>query len=355
MDYIVPKNNMKLTPKTMYTALVNKDSSFEGTFYAAVKTTGIFCRPTCTARKPKRENVEFFSTQKDAILHGYRPCKVCSPMTVPGDAPAEIKRILSRITDDPLAKLKDGDLRSMKIEPNKVRRWFKKNHGITFQGYQRMMRINSAFKKLSEGDTITAAAFDSGYDSLSGFSDAFRSLIGTAPSSHRSAAVISMTRFTTPLGPMFACATEDGVCLLEYTDRRMLERELTDIRKRLNGTILFGTNRHLEHLKKELKEYFDGSRKKFTVPLVTPGTDFQNEAWKQLHTIPYGETVSYKEQAKRVKNAKAVRAVANANGCNRISIVIPCHRVIGHDGTLTGYGGGLWRKKWLLDFEKEHV
>ncbi len=345
---------MTLTVNTMYNALLRKDSSFEGTFFAAIKTTGIFCRPTCTARKPKRENVEYFSTQKDAILHGYRPCKVCAPMTVVGDYPSDIKNIISRITENPLAKLKDGDLRTMKIEPNRVRRWFKRHHGITFHSYQRMMRINSAFKKLSEGDTVTSTAYDSGYESLSGFSDAFRSLIGKAPSDHSSANIITITRFPTPLGPMFAAATDDGVCLLEFTERRMLERELRDIRKRLKGTILFGNHKHLEKLKKQLGEYFDGKRKEFDVPLITPGTDFHNMAWKQLMNIPYGETVSYKQQAERMKNGKAVRAVANANGFNRIAIVIPCHRVIGHDGSLTGYGGGLWRKKWLLDFEKKN-
>lgn len=345
---------MRLTTDTMYNALVRKDSTFEGTFYAAIKTTGIFCRPTCTARKPKPENVEYYTTPKEAILHGYRPCKVCSPMTVAGDDPAEIKKIISRITEDPMSKLKDGDLRSMDIEPNRIRRWFKRHHGITFHSYQRMMRINSAFKKLAEGESVSSAAYDNGFGSLSGFSDAFRSLIGTAPSAHAATSIITITRFTTPLGPMFACATNDGLCLLEYTDRKMLEFELKDIRKRLNGSILYGTNRHLEAVQRQLKEYFDGKRKQFDIPLVTPGTDFQNDVWKLLQKIPYGETVSYKQQAERIKRPKAVRAVANANGFNRISIVIPCHRVIGSDGTLTGYGGGLWRKKWLLDFERKN-
>ena len=345
---------MTLSADTMYNALLRKDSSFEGTFFAAIKTTGIFCRPTCSARKPKRENVEYYSTQKDAILHGYRPCKVCSPMTIAGDYPAEIKKIIARISDHPLKKVKDGDLRSLRIEPNRIRRWFKKNHGITFHAYQRMMRINSAFKKLSEGETVSTAAYDTGFESLSGFSDAFRSLIGKKPSDHSATTIITITRFPTPLGPMFACATDKGVCLLEYTDRRMLEFEMRDIRKRLNGTILFGTNKHLEKIQQQLSEYFDGKRKQFDVPLVTPATEFQQAVWNQLQKIPYGETVSYKQQAERMKNAKAVRAVANANGFNRISIVIPCHRVIGSDGTLTGYGGGLWRKKWLLDFEKKN-
>ena len=114
-------------------------------------------------------------------------------------------------------------------------------------------------------------------------------------------------------------------------------------------------NKHLELLKQQLDEYFEGKRKEFTIPLFTPGSEFQQSVWKTLRTIPYGSTRSYKKQAELLQRPKAVRAVANANGMNRISIIIPCHRVIGEDGSLTGYGGGLWRKKWLLDLEKQNV
>ncbi|NUN68673.1 MAG: methylated-DNA--[protein]-cysteine S-methyltransferase [Bacteroidetes bacterium] len=343
---------MTISPAAMYRALVRKDASYEGTFYAAVKTTGIFCRPTCTARKPKRENVEFFPHAADALRHGYRPCKVCSPMTAAGEEPGEIRTLLQRITDDPSAKIGDADLRRLQLDPARVRRWFKKHHGITFQSYQRMLRINAAYRKLTDGGSVTDAAFDSGFGSLSGFSGAFRSLVGTAPSAGPGAAVVTMTRFTTPLGPMFAAATEKGLCLLEFTDRRMLETELKMVRKRYNAAILAGTNTVLEHVKREMQEYFEGKRTVFSVPLDRRGTEFQLAVWKQLERIPYGTTVSYQTQAERVKRPTAVRAVANANGNNFISIIVPCHRVIGSDGTLTGYGGGLWRKQWLLDHEK---
>jgi AraC family transcriptional regulator of adaptative response/methylated-DNA-[protein]-cysteine methyltransferase len=153
---------------------------------------------------------------------------------------------------------------------------------------------------------------------------------------------------------MFAGATEQGICLLEFTDRRMLETELKSLAKLLNANILQGSNKHLELLKQQLDEYFEGKRKDFTVPLFTPGTEFQQSVWKILQTIPYATTRSYKKQAELLQRPKAVRAVANANGMNRISIIIPCHRVIGEDGSLTGYGGGLWRKKWLLDLEKQN-
>lgn len=340
-----------LTADVMYQALVNKDVSYEGRFIAAVRTTGIFCRPTCTARKPLAENVEFFSTTKEAILHGYRPCKICAPLDKPGETPAYIRDILAQLSTDPLTRFRDGDLRSKGIEPNMIRRWFKKNHGITFHAYQRMQRINTAFKKIKNGEAVTSAAFDSGYASLSGFSDSFKSITGLTPSNSKAGNIINLMRIETPIGPMFAGAVEEGICLLEFTDRRMLETEFKQLKKLLNASIVQGHSPHFDVLQQQLGEYFEGKRKDFTVPIVMPGSEFQQSVWKLLQTIPYGTTRSYGQQAKAINKPSAVRAVANANGCNRISILIPCHRVIGENGHLTGYGGGLWRKKWLLELE----
>ena len=343
-----------LTYQIMYKALVDKDVSYEGTFIAAVKTTGIFCRPTCTARKPKKENVEFYSTTKEAILKGYRPCKVCNPLEKLGETPNYIKNILKELNDNPSLKFKDWDLTQQGVEPSKIRRWFLKNHGITFQAYQRMYRINSAFKKIQNGEPVTSVAFDTGYESLSGFTDSFKSIFGVSPSNSKDKQIINITRLETPLGIMFACAAEQGICLLEFTDRKMLETELKSLAKQLNANIIQGANKHFDLLRRQLDEYFEGKRKEFTIQLFTPGTEFQQSVWKVLQTIPYGSTYSYKQQAIALKKPDAFRAVANANGMNRISIIIPCHRVIGEDGNLIGYGGGLWRKKWLLDLEKQN-
>jgi AraC family transcriptional regulator, regulatory protein of adaptative response / methylated-DNA-[protein]-cysteine methyltransferase len=342
-----------VTNAIMYKALVDKDPSFEGTFIAAVKTTGIFCRPTCTARKPKEENVEFFPTTKEAILRGYRPCKICNPLEKLGETPDYIKDILKDLNSNPSLKFKDWDLTQRDIEPDKIRRWFLKNHGITFHAYQRMFRINSAFNKIQNGESVTSVAFDAGYESLSGFNDSFKSIFGVSPSNSKEKKVINITRLETPLGTMYACAVEQGICLLEFTDRKMLETELKSLAKQLNASIIQGANRHFGLLHDQLKEYFEGKRKEFTVTLFTPGSEFQQTVWKELQNIPYGSTRSYKQQALALKRPEAIRAVANANGMNRISILIPCHRVIGEDGNLTGYGGGIWRKKWLLDFEKQ--
>ena len=165
--------------------------------------------------------------------------------------------------------------------------------------------------------------------------------------------MIKTTKIETPLGEMIAGATEEGICLLEFNDRKILPAEYKDLIRLLNTTIEEGDNKHLKVLRKQLKEYFDGERKEFTIPLVTPGTSFQQAVWKDLLKIEYGSTRSYFEQSMALNQPEAIRAVANANGKNRIAIVIPCHRVVGSDGRLTGYGGGLKRKKWLLDHEKK--
>jgi len=338
-----------------YKALVEKDRQFVGVFYVGVKTTGIFCISICTARKPKLKNVEFFTTTKELLQHGYRPCKVCKPTQNAQLTPPYVLEAIELANQKPKDKLKDFELRNNGLNPEKIRRWFKKNYGITFQAYQRMLRINTAFQELQKGKKVTESAFSSGYESLSGFGYTFKRIVGASPNESVDKTIILINRFSTKLGPMFVCATQEGVCLLEFTDRRMLETEFKDLQQKLNAIILVGENEHIKQTKIELTEYFDGKRKKFTLPLHTPGTDFQQSVWNNLQKIAYGKTNSYQEQAIKINNPKAVRAVARANGCNRVAIVIPCHRVIGKDGSLTGYAGGLERKRWLLDHEKKNA
>ncbi|AHJ97624.1 bifunctional transcriptional activator/DNA repair enzyme AdaA [Hymenobacter swuensis] len=339
------------TTAECYQALVAKDASYEGRFIAAVKTTGIFCRPTCSARKPKPENVEFFATTKEALLHGYRPCKVCRPLIARDATPDFIRQLLQELMHQPATKITDYQLRQKGLEPVTVRRWFLRQHGITFHSFQRLNRLNLAFQKLQQGESVTAAAFDSGYESLSGFQESFKTVFGVAPTRSRAQQVINLTRLETPLGTMLACATETGLCLLEFTDRRGLETELKDLARRLNATIVQSDNPLFTLLRTQLAEYFAGHRREFSIPLVTPGTAFQQLVWQELRRIPYAATRSYGQQAAALGRPAAVRAVASANGMNRVAILIPCHRVLGADGQLTGYAGGLWRKKALLELE----
>ncbi len=345
----------KKTIETYYNALVNREAQFVGIFYTCVKTTSIFCIATCRARKPKLENVLFYSTFKEALDNGYRPCKICKPTENAHEAPEPVKAAIEMVKANPKAKITDFQLEEKQISPKLVRRWFNKNYGITFHAYQRMYRINNAYLELKKGKNATETALEAGYESLSGFGYTYKKLLGKSPKNTTEKQIILINRLTTPLGPMFLCATDQGICMLEFVDRKMIETEFKDLQKRLNATIIIGENQHIKQAKKEITEYFKGKRKNFEVALHTPGTDFQNEAWTALQSIPFGTTASYQEQANKIGRFKAVRAVGTANGANRVSIIVPCHRVIGSNGQLTGYGGGLERKKWLLDHEKNNL
>ena len=344
----------ELSFEEKYGVIGRRESLYEGVFITAVTTTGIFCRPSCRAKKPKAENVIFYDTPQQAIQNGFRPCKICKPMNLEGDTPEDIKRIIHELQESPYLKIKDFDLKQRGIEPSQIRRWFQKHHHMTFHSYQRMLRINLAYNQIKGGNSVTNTAFGLGYESLSGFNEGWQNIFGKPPKNIKEKSVINIIRFTTKLGAMFACATDKGLCLLEFTDRRMLETEFQDLCKRLNAVILPGENKFLDLVQIQVSEYFEGERKEFTIPLLAPGTEFQQSVWKVLQQIPYGETWSYKEQAIKLNKPNAVRAVANANGNNRIAFVIPCHRVIGSNGDLTGYGGGLGRKKWLLQLERRN-
>lgn len=199
-----------------------------------------------------------------------------------------------------------------------------KNHHMSFHAYQRMYRINSAFKNIKQGTSITSAAFDSGFESLSGFSESYKKIFGFSPQKGKAQQLIDLKRIETPLGTMIACAVREGICLLEFSDRKMLETEFKMLSKAMNATIIQGMNEHFSVLEEQLEEYFKGRRSSFTVPIVTPGSDFQNLVWTALRDIPYSETRTYQQQAAMIARPDALRAVANANGMNKISILVPC-------------------------------
>jgi AraC family transcriptional regulator, regulatory protein of adaptative response / methylated-DNA-[protein]-cysteine methyltransferase len=335
----------------MYQAVLSRDTRYDGIFVTGVSTTGIFCRPSCPARKPRRRNVEFFDSPRAALASGFRPCRRCRPLEPRGETPEPVRRLLAELEAEPSLRLRDRDLRERGHEPAALRRWFKAHHGMTFHGYQRALRVAGAVGELARGAPVTHAAFGNGFDSLSGFQAALQRITGRSPSRARDATVVHLSRIATPLGPMVAGATDEGVCLLEFTDRRMLETQLRRVVQRLDCVCLPGLNDIGRQLEAEVAAYFAGRAREFNVPLLTPGSEFQGRVWESLRRIPYGETRSYAEQARMIGAPTAVRAVARANGDNRIAIVVPCHRVIGANGRLTGYGGGLWRKRWLLHHE----
>ncbi len=346
--------NATLSIAEMERASHRRDAAYNGLFFLAVRTTGIFCRPTCPARKPLPKNVEYFPTVKAALAAGYRPCKRCRPLAW-DDQPEWAARLLADVERDPLVRISEDDLRARGVDPATVRRYFRRRYGMTFQAYARARRLSGALTQIRERAPLEAAAHDSGFESLSGFRDAFVRTFGQPPGRARAGACIQVDWIPSPLGPLVAGATERGVCLLEFTDRRMLETQIRTLQRLLAAPIVPGTNSHLRQLERELGEYFTGARREFAVPLEAPGTEFQRRVWDSLLEIPYGATRSYEQLARAVGNPRAVRAVGRANGLNRIAIVIPCHRVVNKNGQLGGYGGGLRRKEWLLNLERTHA
>jgi AraC family transcriptional regulator, regulatory protein of adaptative response / methylated-DNA-[protein]-cysteine methyltransferase len=341
----------------MEAAFRRRDVSYDGVFFLGVTTTGIFCRPSCPARKPLARNVRYFATVREAVFAGFRPCKRCHPLEATGRAPAWVAELLARVERAPAERVTDGELRRLGVEPARVRRYFQTHYGMTFHAYARGRRLGRAFERLRDGAALDHVALDSGFESHSGFRDAFVRTFGDAPGRSRGApadgARVVLAWIESPLGPLVAGATDAGVCLLEFTDRRALEAQLESVRRHFGAAaVVPGAHPHLDRLREELAAYFAGTLTRFTVPLVYPGSAFQTTVWEALLRIPYGETRSYEALAAEIGRAGAQRAVGHANGLNRIAIVIPCHRVVNKGGKLGGYGGGLWRKQRLLELER---
>lgn len=336
----------------MLRAFRERESAFEGVFFAAVRTTGVFCRPTCSARMPRPENLEFFATAGEALSAGYRPCLRCRPLVPVGETPSWIEALLEALERDPQRRWTDADLSARGLCPRRVRSWFQREHGVTFHAFARARRLGEALERVQEGEAVTPVAFASGYDSLSGFHAAFRQFAGASPSAARGRRLIRLTRLTSPLGPLVAGASDEALVLLEFADRRALPTQIRTLARRLRAQFVPGRSAVLDRLRLELEAYFAGELQRFSLPLLAPGTPFQESVWRALQELPPGTTCSYGELAARIGRPTAVRAVASANGANRLAIVIPCHRVVGADGSLTGYAGGLWRKRRLLELER---
>ena len=338
-------------PAELHRAVDERDASYEGLFLVGVKTTRIFCRPTCPSKQALRQNREFFATADDASAAGYRPCLRCKPLEKPGEHPSWVLQIMAALDADPARRLTDARLTGMGIVPATARRYFIGRFGMTLHAYARARRLGLALDRLQQGDPVTPTGFDSGFESDSGFRAAFKRLFGINPGEARGTTPILATLIPSPLGPLLAAATEDGLCMLEFADREKLPKQAADLMRFYGRPVVPGRNEHIDQIVRELDEYFAGERQQFDTPLDLKGTEFQEKVWRELINIPFGETISYEELATRIGKPNAQRAVGLANGRNRIPIVVPCHRVIQKNGQLRGYGGGLWRKQFLLDLE----
>jgi AraC family transcriptional regulator of adaptative response/methylated-DNA-[protein]-cysteine methyltransferase len=336
----------------MVTAYRRSDAAYDGLFYLGVRSTGIFCRPSCGAKKPLRRNVTFFATPREALLAGFRPCRRCHPLLLPGSSPSWVRDLLERIDREPDARLSDARLRELRIDPAKARRYFRRNFGMTFQAYARSRRLGNALQQIRSGHPLDDVSLGHGYGSHSGFRSAFVKKFAAPPGRMRSGEALLVTWLESPLGPLVAAATHDALVLLEFTERRMLDSQFRALRRHYRMPIVPGENAVLRALRQQLPEYFQGRRRMFEVPLRIPGSPFQRRVWEALRRIPYGRSISYAALAARIGSPGAQRAVGQSNGLNRIAILVPCHRVVASDGSLGGYGGGLWRKQALLELER---
>jgi AraC family transcriptional regulator of adaptative response/methylated-DNA-[protein]-cysteine methyltransferase len=337
--------------KEYYQALIEKNGDYEGVFFVGVTTTGVFCRPTCPARKPKFEHCEFFKTAQEALLAAFRPCKRCRPLSHPNQVSQLVQALVDAVEANPEKRWTDQDFRALSVDTSTARRQFKKRFNMTFVAYARARRMGLAMKQIRGGDAVIEAQLTTGYESSSGFRDAFSRIMGAAPTKSGQNHVLKASWIDTPLGPMVAMGDEKTLYLLEFVDRRGLEREVERLRKKTKSAIIPGHTQPIHSIKKELEQYFKGILKEFKTPLFLLGSPFQKCVWKALTTIPFGETRSYAELAKVIGRPTACRAVANANGANQFALIIPCHRVINTNGELGGYGGGVHRKKWLIEHE----
>ena len=341
-------NVARLDADTAWAAFMRRDRGWDGRVIGAVKTTGIYCKPSCPAKRPKREHVTFFATGEEARAAGYRACLRCKPDEVGRDREAVTKalKLIERAEEPPsLASLADA----VGYAPHHFQRIFKRDLGVSPAEYARGLRSRRAESALKDNGRITDAVYDAGYSSPSGFYSDAKERLGMTPSAWRDGGrgeTIRWTTFDSPIGPMLIAATSKGICRLTFDDSEASLRRLFP-----NATITEDAG--------GLKQLVEGALEAIAHPAAMPdlpidvaGTAFQEAVWRELRKIPPGETRSYAEIAAAIGQPKAVRAVGTANGDNHVAVLIPCHRVIRSDGTLGGYAGGLDRKRKLLDAEQ---
>ncbi|WP_126975257.1 bifunctional transcriptional activator/DNA repair enzyme AdaA [Frigidibacter oleivorans] len=335
----------------LYDALLARDPGWDGRAYVCVASTGIFCRLTCPARKPLRANCSFRATVAECLDAGFRPCRRCHPLAPEAGADPAIATLTEALEADPARRWSEADVAAMGFDPSTVRRAFRRQFGITFLDMARLRRVQAGMTEIARGGRVIDAQLEAGFDSPSAFRAAFARLMGGSPAEFAGDALLRADWIDTPLGPMVAVADAHALHLLEFADRRALPSELAVLRRQAGG-IGLGRTAPMEQVAGELDRFFAARSARFEVPLALAGSPFTRMVWQELRRIPAGETRSYAALAQSIGRPTAVRAVARANGANRIALVIPCHRVIGADGSLTGYGGGLWRKQALIDLER---
>jgi AraC family transcriptional regulator of adaptative response/methylated-DNA-[protein]-cysteine methyltransferase len=263
-----------------------------------------------------------------------------------------VARLLDALASEPERRWRESDVAAMGYDISTVRRGFKRRFGISFLEMARRRRVGHAVESLASGASVIDAQLDAGFESGSGFRAAFGRLFGNAPVRLRGRDLLRADWLETPIGPMVAVADRHALHLLEFADRKALPREIRVIQDATGSAVVMGRFPPIDAVARDLSRYFYGCSDPFKTRLAGYGTPFERRVWEALRRIPAGATRGYGEIAAGIGRPGAGRAVARANGANPFAIIVPCHRVIGVDGALTGYGGGLWRKRWLLEHER---
>ncbi len=351
------KSRSKAKPRDerRWAAVVARDKAADGSFVTAVRTTGIYCRPSCTARRPLRENVSFYATNAEAEAAGYRPCKRCKPNAPAGNEQARKIAATCRLIETAEAVPSLDELAAHAgLSPYHFHRVFKAATGVTPRAYAVAHRNKRVREALKGDKSVTEAIYEAGFNSSGRFYAGAEQALGMTPSEFRAGGANAEIRYATAecsLGLMLVAASAKGVCSIMLGDEpEVLEQEL---RNRFPRAKLIAGDREFGKLVAKVVAYVEAPRKGIDLPLDVRGTAFQHQVWAALRDIPPGETATYGDIARRIGKPAAVRAVGTACGANPIAVAIPCHRVLGSDGKLTGYRWGTARKRALLDRESK--
>ncbi|TKC83503.1 bifunctional DNA-binding transcriptional regulator/O6-methylguanine-DNA methyltransferase Ada [Trinickia terrae] len=344
------------TDAERWTAVAGRDTQADGEFFYAVKTTGVFCRPSCASRQPRRENVDFFATADEARAAGYRDCKRCQPGGLPREL-AIVNRACAALDADPQQRLTLAQLSdAVHVSPFHLQRLFKRVVGVSPRQYQAARRGAALRDALQRGDGVTRAAADAGYSSASRLYETAASELGMSPSTYRRKGAglrVHYASAQTTLGFVLVAATGKGICRIAFgDDTGALTGEL---REAFANAELIEDRARIAPFIAQIEAYLQGTRQAFDLPLDVASTAFRQRVWDALQRIPYGQTRSYTQIAESLGLPNAVRAVASACASNPVALAIPCHRVIQKGGALAGYRWGLPRKAALLEAEAQHA
>jgi AraC family transcriptional regulator of adaptative response/methylated-DNA-[protein]-cysteine methyltransferase len=353
MTLLEPVNAPDLDDEVLWELSRSRDTSLDGMFYVAVKSTGIYCRPSCSSRAPKRENVVFYPTIEAAEAAGFRACKRCHPRLASRDATAEAVRRACEYLDEEEPPRLPEIARRVGVNAAQLQRMFKRALGVTPGQYSEGRRLHRLKGGLRNGHSVTRALYDAGYSSSSRLYESAGEQLGMTPATYRKGGrgmTIRYQIFDSPLGRLLIAGTERGVCAVQLGDA---EAELgMALRGEFPEAVILPDKGALSGWVSQILEHLEGVRPRLDLPLDIQGTAFQLRVWRALRDIAYGTTKSYADIARAIGSPRAMRAVGNACHENPVAIIIPCHRVVRSNGDLGGYGGGVHRKRMLL--EKEH-